>query len=289
MKRRADRRRPGIDVRGALRADIELALGLLDKAPLDDESVHTLRQALKRARAALRLLRDSVSEAAYTTENARLRDAARPLASVRDATVMLKLVEELLRDGKLPRYRPVLLQLRKRLANAHARGAARARDERTVTKMQRLLEQALERTAHWRLPRDAPAVYASGLRRIYRKGRRELHIALAQGEPKSLHECRKQVKYLSAAAALVAPAAWHGAKARKVADEIARELGDDHDLALLASVLRRTTAERALASKLERKRGRLRKRAIRRARRLYKHPPARFVDPIAGGVTRGIP
>lgn len=283
------KRRARVDVRTGLRAEIELALGLLEKAPLDDESVHAFRQALKRARAALRLLRHSVSEAAYAKENARLRDAARPLAPVRDATVMLELVEEMLAAGKLPRYRPVLLHLRKRLTHIHARRASQARARRTSETMRRLLEQALERIVHWRLPRDAPGVYASGLRRIYRKGRRELRTALARGDAQSLHECRKQVKYLSAAAALAMPAAWQDAKDRKLADEIARELGNDHDLALLASALRRTAPERALAFKLERKRSRLRKRAIKLARRLYKRPPARFVDPVAGEVTGGIP
>lgn len=283
------KRRVSVDARAALRADIGLALGLLEKTPLDDESVHAFRQALKRARAALRLLRHSVSEAAYAKENARLRDAARPLAPVRDATVMLELVEKMLAGGKLPRYRPVLLQLRKRLTHTHGRRASQARAGRTSETMRRLLEQALERTAHWRLPRDAPGLYASGLRRIYRKGRRELRTALARGDAQSLHECRKQVKYLSAAAALAMPAAWQDAKESKLADEIARELGNDHDLALLASALRRTAPERALAFKLERKRGRLRKRAIKLARRLYKRPPSRFVVPIAGKLTAGIP
>ena len=283
------KRRASVDVRTGLRAEIELALRLLGKTPLDDESVHAFRQALKRARAALRLLRHSVSEAAYAKENARLRDAARPLAPVRDATVTLELVEEMLAAGKLPRYRPVLLQLRKRLTHSHARRASQAGARRSSETMRRLLEQTLEHIVHWRLPRDAPGVYASGLRRIYRKGRRELRTALARGDAQSLHECRKQVKYLSAAAALAMPAAWPDAKERKLADEIARELGDEHDLVLLASALRRTAPERALAFKLERKRSRLRKRAIKLARRLYKRPPARFVDPIAGKVTAGIP
>jgi len=278
VKERAGRARPPLDVRAALRGEIEQALALLARAPLADPSIHAFRQTLKRARAALRLLRAAVPTAAYAAENAQLRDAARPLAQVRDAAVLLELLDELLGSRKMRGHRATLARLRTRLRRSHARLLAAARAARVKAGMQRRLEQSLGRTSGWRLPRDPLPVYVSGLKRLYRKGRNGLDRALTPGSAAALHEWRKQVKYLGAALALVAPALPRGAKRRKAADEIARRLGDDHDLAMLARALRRADADRALVSKLEDRRRKLQKRARKLARRLYQRPPARFAS-----------
>lgn len=276
MKGGAGRRRTPFDAHAALRGETEHALALLAQPPLTDESIHAFRQTLKRARALLRLLRDAVSDSAYVRENTCLRDAARPLARARDAAVMLDLIDELLAARKMRRYRPTLLRLRAQFRKSHERLLAGARAKRTMGRMRRLLGQSLQRTAHWRMPRDTRPVYASGLRRIYRKGRNELEAALAQGGAGALHEWRKQVKYLGVALALVAPALPRSSSKAAVAEEIARRLGDDHDLAVLATRLRRMAAGRALTSKLEGRRGKLQKRAVELARRLYKRTPDRF-------------
>jgi hypothetical protein len=264
-------------MRTMLRADIERALALLE-APLTDEAIHRVRQALKRARAALRLLREAISEAAYARENGCLRDAARPLAAARDAKVMLDLVDEMLTLRKMHRHRSDLVRLCAPLRKAHARQLAAARAKAAVAKIRRLLEHSLQRIARWRLPSDPRPIYRNGLRRIYAKGRSELRIALEQGTASALHEWRKQVKYLGAALAIVAPA--RRAKARKAAAEIASRLGDDRDLAMLAAILRRSGAASELLAKIEKKRGSLQKRSIKLARRLYKRAPDRFIARI---------
>jgi hypothetical protein len=244
------------------------------KRALDDASIHSLRQALKRARAALRLLRDAVTDGAYKRENGALRDAARPLAAARDAAVLLGLVEELMAARKLRSYRTLLARLRVRLRERHARGVAQARTPRTTRRIRALLEHSLQRTAQWRLPRDPRPVYQGGMRRIYAKGRRDLRSALAHGSAAALHEWRKQAKYLANALGLLA--AEH-TKAARAADEIARRLGDDHDLAVLGAALGRSAAGRAVKARLEQKRRKLQKRAIKLARRLYRPTPEHFI------------
>ncbi len=267
MKGRSGRP-PAFDARVALRDEVGQALKLLGLATPTDESIHAYRQALKRGRAALRLLRDAVSDPAYARENRCLRDAARPLAHVRDAAVMLTRVDELLESDKMRPYRPALLRARTGLRVAHARLMARARAKRATAEMGRLLEESTERTARWRMPRNPRPLYATALRRIYRKGRKELEAALAQQSPGALHEWRKQVKYLSAALALVAPASSRASKARAVADRIAHWLGEHHDLTLLTGRLARDRATGALAAQLQQKRRKLQKRALKLARRL---------------------
>jgi CHAD domain-containing protein len=59
------------------------------QAPALHDSVHSARKHLKRARAVLRLLRTNLGSDIYHAENACLRDAAQPLANVRDAQVLV--------------------------------------------------------------------------------------------------------------------------------------------------------------------------------------------------------
>jgi hypothetical protein len=268
-----------IDARAALRGEIERALVLVSaKRSLDDEDIHKVRQALKQARAALRLLRDAVTDADFRRENRSLRDAARPLASARDLAVMLQLVEGLMAARKLRRYRSLLAALRLRLRASHAERMALVRTARITCALRAHLEQSLERTAHWRLPGDPRRVYRAGVLRIYARGRDDLHVALARDSAAALHEWRKQAKYLGAALALLA---CDRAKA-KAANEIARRLGDDHDLALLGGRLGRSAEGRALKARLEKKRRKLQKRAVKLARRLYKPSPERFAAALRG-------
>ena len=78
-------------MRGALCNEIADALQVLwERRRLSDHAVHQVRKDLKPARAALRLLREAVGEAAYTHENLELRNAARPLAGAR-RTVALEI------------------------------------------------------------------------------------------------------------------------------------------------------------------------------------------------------
>ncbi len=262
-----------VDARTALRGEVERALGLLSaKRPLDDDSIHAVRQALKRARAALRLLRDAVTDADHRRENRALRDAARPFAPARDLAVMLELVDVLATARKLRRYRPLLARLRARLREAHGASIAKVRASSVTRPARALLEQSLQRTAHWRLPRDPRPVYRTGLQRIYARGRRDLEVALARDTAAALHEWRKQAKYLGAALALVA----RDRTKAKAANEIARRLGDDRDLAMLCAGLGRSGEGRELKARLAEKRHKLRKRAVKLARHLYKPSPERF-------------
>jgi len=56
-----------------------------------------------------------------------------------------------------------------------------------------------------------------------------------------------------------------------------KRLGDDDDIAVLKGMLRRKGADRALLAQLEPMRRKLQKKALKRARRLYKREPKAFV------------
>src|SRR5665647_1146196 len=57
--------------------------------PVSDEAIHDARKALKKARAALRLLQDGMSKTTYQIENSGLRDAGRFLSPFRDAKSLI--------------------------------------------------------------------------------------------------------------------------------------------------------------------------------------------------------
>jgi hypothetical protein len=270
-------RAPKRDIRAALHDELQRSLALLAQ-PLTDEAIHEVRQSLKRARAALRLLQDAVSHAAYARENACLRDAAQPLSAARDARVMLGLVDELIRSRKTRPYRPVLLRLRGQLRKTHERRLAAARGKRMLARIRNLLERCLHSTARWRLPHDVQRIYVGGLARIYHQGHSELQAALARRSTATLHEWRKQVKYLGTAITLLALEQSGLGDAQRLAAQAARQLGEEHDLAVLAAALRRMRADGALLGKLEQKRHKLQRRALKRGERLYKQTPDRFAE-----------
>src|SRR5688572_12596308 len=67
----------------------------LQQKRITDANIHDARKQLKKSRAALRLLRDSMGEIAYRRENTALRDAARPLGVARDSKVLLAALDDL--------------------------------------------------------------------------------------------------------------------------------------------------------------------------------------------------
>ena len=248
---------PGpIDARGAVRRHIAASVEILQgRNPLAAASVHQMRKHLKRARAGLRLLRDAVGKTAYAHENTRLRDAARPLAPLRDADVLAATFGRRI-DAKTIREQRAALRdaLKKSL----------------VEEIQASIAETGERVSRWRLPLDPWPVLRSGLERIYRKGREALALAQARGSDRSLHELRKQVKYLGAALEIL-----HFKKFNKRTDGIAEALGDDHDLAMLRRRLGH--ADRELIAWTDRRRRKLQKRALKSAGQLYRRKPKEFI------------
>jgi CHAD domain-containing protein len=266
---------------------------------LDKEAIHDARKALKRLRALVRLLRGELGERHYKREHAILRDAARRLASARDAEVMVGTLDALLErhPRKLGRRRP-LSELRKQLI------AERAAAERATLGDRAMREEVLrelgglrERVRRWDLPeRPGIALVERDLQRIYRDGReRGRRVAGDRGGrgrgsgragkdgARAAHAWRKRVKDLRYAAEILGQRPL----ARR-ADRLAELLGEEHDLVVLAGLLpppgrapfkgkRGRRARKDLLARIERRRRRLRKRALREGERVYGRRPKKFV------------
>src|SRR5262245_12594335 len=95
------------------------------RSPISDDSAHEARKQLKRARAALRLLRPTLGDKIYRRENQALRDVSRVVSPLRDARAQLDVLDAL--RGRHSRrlapeeLAPLSTALMKRLGQAHRR------------------------------------------------------------------------------------------------------------------------------------------------------------------------
>jgi CHAD domain-containing protein len=258
-----------------LLASIANARAQLGTPSLSDERVHEARKALKKARAALRLLRPGLGEALFRAENRALRDAGRCLSPLRDTKSQLDALAALRRRhaGKLrPTRAGGGLD---GIESALRADQAAARRKLELQPCLALLERALRAE----LVRVDSSVLEKGLRRIYRKGKKTFRMAGKAGTPEALHEWRKQVKYLhDALAALDGAARGKSAKIAKRADKLADRLGDDHDLAVLSQ---RRRAPKKLRKLIAGRRKKLQERALRLGEKLYGRKPKRVAASLS--------
>jgi CHAD domain-containing protein len=284
-----------------------------------EKAVHEARKSIKRARAIVRLLEGELGDETSECEQSRLRTAAAALAGARDAEVMLATLEDLTK-----RHRKKLRK-RKGVARLHRRLAAdRQAAERDLLEPANRLRVASELRAFaagadaWQLD-DRPGIdpIAGALRSVYASGRKRMGKASGKqgGRMQTMHRWRKRVKDLRYAAEALQRHDPVGARERgrkrarsareakerkwladlaTSADELGELLGEEHDLAALgqwisdhgASAGAGRATRRKLHKLIRRRRAKLRRRALRRGRALYKRKPRKFLARVARAYAR---
>ncbi len=281
-------------------AQLDGAIALLrgDDRELAAQRVHETRKALKRLRALMRMLRVWLGPKRFARENATLRDAALALAGARDAEVMVATLEQLLANHPKRFSRSAAIaRLHARLAHERqARIAAGGNDgQDTREEVVRALLEVRARVVEWKFGAGDEQAVRHGLHRLYRDGRRRGRDATRKPTVQLLHDWRKRVKDLRYATQMLGGSELgsSGRPGRELkalsgrADRLGELLGEEHDLALLAARVRAERAcfdgERAtgkdLLRRIERRRGRLRREALRRGKRLYRSPPRKLPIP----------
>lgn len=246
-----------------LRARLEQSRRLLaGPGSPDDKAVHLARKRLKDARAALRLLRPVLGEECSAREESALRRAARRLSALRDARVVADLLARLRVPGR-PALRP---------PPSPPRSPRRSGAE--IAACRRRLACALHREL-------APQEAREGLKRSYRQARRRLRAARRSAASADRHALRKSVKRLRAQLRLLQP----GSPLTPGLGRLARLLGGERDLTLLLRSLsrRQTRPFRAsgAASRVERRRALLARRALAQARLLLTASTRDFVRDLS--------
>jgi CYTH domain-containing protein/CHAD domain-containing protein len=199
------------------------------------EAIHGARKDLKKARAALRLIRDELGEKTFKRENHALRDAARRLSASRDAEVKLETLDSLVAGagdappGATALWREALVADRDRIVGGEG-------DEADAVIA--AIEEVAARAPEWRIRHDGWKLLSPGLDTAYSEGR-ETFAALGDSPSfDAVHDLRKRGKDLWYQVRLLRDA-WE-----PVVEAIAEEihdftdlLGDHHDLAVLAEDL----------------------------------------------------
>ena len=252
---------------------------------LSDESIHQSRKSLKKCRAALRLLRDAISESVFQRENRVLRDIARPLSAARDASVLLETLSRLEKLYGPAARESIPASLRKALKAEEAevtRGIGHANGKRPPAGA--ALKRVERRLARMTVARNGWDDVGNSLKRVYRGGRRAMKDARSTPTAECLHEWRKQTKHLWHQLQLLEPL-WPGTVG-ELADQAHRlsdYLGDDHDLAVLRETVDKhrtlftgSGGAGALLALIDRCRSRLQEKAFLLGGRIYDERPTEF-------------
>lgn len=274
------RKVPGMaDARQALLTQLGKAIAGFRRHSRTEPAVHEIRKELKRIRASLRLLRGCLGDADYRWDNTLVREAARPLTPMRDATVLLELLRHWDRNGEANKPGTEMSRLNsalseeERLARRHAAPAA---SEHAAAVLTAIRVRAAKLTPR-RLSKKSPG---EALERAFRAGRKSFARARARTTDDRLHEWRKQTQYfthqLEILLSVDLPRRF--AEDRKRAARLAEYLGEDHDLALFARRIAGLSGEpaAALIDRVARRRRRLQRRCFRLGAKLYRAKASRY-------------
>lgn len=268
---------PQAAVRRIARDEVEDALRCLDDGRDTATAVHGVRKRCKKIRGLLRLVRPGFD--GYRAENAAFRGIAARLGPLRDAEVLVDTFDRVVEAsggdvaGTLAPVRHQLCLHRAAVANADDPDA-RLRAARDA------LEAALPRTSGWQLADDGFDAFARGLRWSYRRGRKAMRAACAEGDDDAFHDWRKRCKDHTFHLRLLRPI-WPGPMRAycTCAAELGEVLGVHHDLAVLAERAGGMgtvdgSARAALAARVRARQRELAQRAHALGARLYAQTPS---------------
>jgi hypothetical protein len=273
---------------GELVAALNEVVQALQDQPGSDQAVHTARKSIKRARAALRLLREVLGEATFNRENTALRDAGRCLAPLRDAKSLVDAYETFRKRHasqlQAEPYDLLATQLHARL------DSQRQELERAGVMLQKcmdLIATSREHANQRHIEAAHAAFVPAGLQRIFHRGRKARALAKRELSPHALHEWRKQVKYLSNALKILDGSSPRLSNIIQRSDNLADRLGEDHDLAELMryftdpKVQIHVEERLQMASLIEDRRARLQEKAHAIGNKIYRQKPRYFVRKMA--------
>jgi CHAD domain-containing protein len=247
------------------------------------ELVHETRKAIKRMRALARLLRFELGDEEFKRVNDSLRDAGQRLSGTRDAQVRLATLQSLRARHPTALALEGVDRLEERLEREREQASAPAPPREVLADIADMRSDL----ARWNLVDHELGMLAPGLECLYREGRRRYtRVRDEHGcNAEHVHDWRKRVKSLYYALDMLGGSR----RATRRADRLGDLLGEEHDLWVFLAYLERhaevfagdATAPTELVNLVERRRRRLRKRALRLGGQLYKRKPAGFTRRIA--------
>lgn len=263
---------------------LDRAIGA-DPEPVDLELiVHEVRKRCKASRGLARLLEPALGADSRVFDRI-VRDAANELSTLRDAHALLGTFDTLVAAHPDD---AVLLEMRRRHAASVTDTSLVEHADVRLGAARELLTDALATSQQWKLPRSFDPL-ETGIAATYRRGRSRLQQVRSDPTDHRLHQWRKEVKYLWYQMQLVHDAAPSVlGPLEGVLDDLAEDLGNDHDLAVLVGLVdadRHTddTSHQAdhVISLARRRQALLRDRAIRSGVTIYAESARAFAHRVA--------
>jgi CHAD domain-containing protein len=223
------------NVRRIVGEEVDSATALLDKnhSKSRDEAVHEARKSIKKIRGLLRLVRPELGRA-FGEENKRFRDIGRQLSQIRDATALLEIFEDVLRERKQALDGNRFAALRRGLKREKQKTDEQLDIEKVIQRASGTLHSAARRLKTWPLHDGGFGAIESGLKQTYRDGRKALAKAEKTKDPLDFHDFRKRVKDHWYHVRLL-ESLWTGVMQAHEASlkELETWLGNDHNLVML--------------------------------------------------------
>jgi CHAD domain-containing protein len=234
----------GDGLRRICRKQVELALAIATgKKETEDTPVHETRKHLKKARAALRLVRKEIGRGLFKRQDHCLRDIGRLISDIRDAEVRLQTVRQLqsiARRQKRRRYEKVeevlVLEMENFIA-AFAEWQAQAVP---------MLERVREDIDNWPVEHFDHQQFRRSVQETYKRGRNALADAKRNPTAECFHVFRTEAKQLWYQLRILRPV--NPVVLKELTDEL-NSLGDllgrAHDLSFLGERLRQESGRSA--------------------------------------------
>jgi CHAD domain-containing protein len=182
------------------RKQIDAALDIAHgEIPSHDTRVHALRKHLKKARAALRLVRKEIR--GWRRQDRRLRDIGRLVREIRDAEVRVETMREL-KTMTCQHYRShSRIERLLALESSNFLGAFGGWEPPAIS----LLELARNAISEWRIDDFDWQQLRRAVQRTYKRARKALAVVTANPSVANAHELRKKVKLLGYQLRIIRP------------------------------------------------------------------------------------
>ena len=245
-------------------------------------AVHESRKSVKKVRAVAALLKQAGAKLPRS-DRRRIKSAARALSRVRDRAAIIDTFDRVRR--RYPKRLPDQTYgiLRRGLVAARDRSEERAQRDGVLADAAERLEKTRGSARKWSSPSIKRSAMIAIVAASYRRSRNAMRRARATGQSATLHRWRKELKTLWYQLRLAKPLTTGVAPLIAELKRLETELGDDHNLVILAATLRgcrdlrtRRADIRQIDRLATRMRQSLRRRAFALGRRLHGRKPEAF-------------
>jgi CHAD domain-containing protein len=272
------------ELRKIVRRELRNIVRALTTSPERDfeGAIHESRKSLKKVRAVAAVLEQAGAKLPRK-DRKQLQSAAGALSRLRDSAAIVESLQRVRR--RYPKLLPEHTYgiLRRGLVGARNRLEGRAKRDGVVAEAAERLAKTRKSAKSWRLPSIAVSDVVAVIAASYRRSRKAMKHSRATRQSATLHRWRKELKTLWYQLRLAKPLTTGVAPLIADLRRLETDLGDDHNLVVLAATLRGCRELRSMRAELRqierlaaRMRRPLRRRAFTLGRRVHARKPRAF-------------